>query len=523
MLVHRTIILTAAFACASPALAQDASATKPGTEAGAEKLRADLAQVISPQAFDKGYVTVEPDASGYRVTVAIDTTYSVASGSDDATKPADGAAEPLAFTADVTIPAWSFHISEQADGNWLVESKDPMSFSYGLAYGGRDSSIDYDLGAIDFSGVYSPALATFRSLSGTVGKTEMRQTDVSGEVTATTGPQTFDMTATEAGQGAVDFVYSQTVEDFSEHMDMAVDPTNPDQTVPIVLKAASLDAEGSGKALKSRAVLDVYSFVLAHAAKEDLQASQDELKDKLRALLPLWDTMDGTFAFNGMDVETPAGQFSVDKAYGRLVADGIETAGRYTYTLGAEGFATSSDQVPPWALSLIPSDLELALSLDDTDLDTPVRLAIEDFDLNRSSPLSEDAKAQIEALFRDTPPHVIIEPSRIVGQDYRISVSGEIGFSDATPQATVDVRAEGLDAVMTSLQQAGPDNQQAFQALGFVSMAKGFAETQQDGSVRWLIEAAPDGSVKLNGVMLKGPTAPADALPGEDVEDQLKN
>ncbi len=60
------------------------------------------------------------------------------------------------------------------------------------------------------------------------------------------------------------------------------------------IAVASGSQDGVIKGFKSKAVLDLTAWLVARPSKEQIIAGQAELKDKLRAVLPLWNNVSGT-------------------------------------------------------------------------------------------------------------------------------------------------------------------------------------------------------------------------------------
>ena len=78
-----------------------------------------------------------------------------------------------------------------------------------------------------------------------------------------------------------------------------------------------------------------------------------------------------------------------------------------------------------------------------------------------------------------------------------------VGVFDITVDAT------GFEKVTAALQAAAETDPQASQILQAAQMAQGLAKAQPDGRLVWEIDGKEDGSVSINGAMVK----PADPLP----------
>ncbi|RVA09597.1 hypothetical protein EN932_22165, partial [Mesorhizobium sp. M7A.F.Ca.US.002.01.1.1] len=65
------------------------------------------------------------------------------------------------------------------------------------------------------------------------------------------------------------------------------------------------------------------------------------------------------------------------------------------------------------------------------------------------------------------------------------------------------------------LQEAAKSEPEVAQYVPVALMAKGFGKTLPDGRLEWIVNAKADGSVTVNGVMLK----PADPAVDDSVDD----
>ncbi|SKA35173.1 hypothetical protein [Consotaella salsifontis] len=496
---------------ASPSLAQGAGAggIVPGTAAGADALRQELARFVGTSAFDAGFLRISPDEKGYRLTVNFSTDFNV---------PGEGAGDAPAV--DVSLKSYSVRIGQLSDGTWQVQGNDPMLLDWSIKVGGQETRVSYDVSPIVFSGIFSPEISTFSTLAGSADSTRVKQTGPEGDVTVSIGKQSFAMSASKAAGGGADFTMSQTGENLVERLDMMADPERPTERIPVDIKVATIDFNASAKALRSREILDLYALALPMLAEKNIGDHQEELREKLLALLPLWDEFRGEYSFNGIDVSTPAGTFAIDKALVDAKADGVEDDSAFSYSFAVEGIRTQSDLIPAWTQPFLPQKLNLALGLENVDLAAPARIAIENFQFDKTPPLSPGAEAAIAATFDGNLPVLKIAPSSITGPGYSVSMSGQIALDTKTPASDFDISATGLDAVSKQLQAAGADHPEALQTLGFVSFAKGFAKTQPDGSALWHVETKADGSVFINGTMMKAPTPPEDLSDPEADEQE---
>lgn len=88
-------------------------------------------------------------------------------------------------------------------------------------------------------------------------------------------------------------------------------------------------------------------------------------------------------------------------------------------------------------------------------------------------------------------------------------------FPGEKPEANVTVDVAGFDKIVEGLQEAAKSEPEVAQYVPVALMVKGFGKTLTDGRMEWVVNAKPDGSVIVNGVMLK----PADPAEDDSIDD----
>ncbi|MCE7026802.1 hypothetical protein [Jiella avicenniae] len=475
--------------------AQGDVSDKTGTSLGAAALTAALKDYLGPLPFKDGFVTIEPDPKGYRITLAAEGKFSTA-------LPGGGRAE-----TDVT--PYSVVVSQRSDGNWQVDGDGAMAVSYGIDANGAKVDTDYAMNGIRIAGIWAPEIRSFLTATGTVDDMQLTQAQPNGEVLATLGPMRFQSTGRPKPDGSVDYSLSQVVDGFTETFRTAADPAQPDKLIDVVFSAGSYTVTTEAADLQARSITDLVAFLMRKAADDTLRQSEAELKHLIGEAMPLWSRIAGNTSLEDVSVKTPFGTAAIGRFDVAVSGDGLVTDGTYRYRVATSGMNYDFPQIPDWAKPLIPNDLTMDVVGTGVDLETPARIIISRLDLSADQPLSDDAGREILASFEQKRPRLRLENVRLAARDYDVTVDGEITFDAATPETRFDIVASGLDAALKSLQDAGAKDPQALQGFAFGSMAKGFGRQLADGKTEWLIETAADGSVKINGVTIKGPDAPS--------------
>lgn len=495
----RFAIAAAILLAPAAAHAQGDEPDKAGTALGAAALTAALKDYLGPIPFRDGFVTIEPDPRGYRITLA-------AKGQFTTDLPGGARVE-------TNVTPYSLVASLRSDGNWDVTADGAMAVSYGIDINGGTVDTDYAINGLKFAGVYAPEIRSFLTASGTVDEMQLTQTQPEAEVTATFGPQRFETTSRPKPDGSVDYSLSQTVEGFTETIRTAIDPSRQGETIDVVFSAGSYTVTTDAEDLEARPITDLLAFLLKTAGEETLPQSEAELKRLIGEAMPLWKSIRGDTTLTDVAVKTPFGNAAIGRFDLSVSGDGIVTDGTYRYRIAAAGMDYDFPQIPAWAKPLIPRDMAMDIVGAGIDLDTPARILISRFDLSADQPISDEAGQEILATFESKRPEVRFENVRLTARDYDVTVDGRMTFEGDKPATRFDIVATGLDAALKTLQDAGAKDPQALQGFAFGSMAKGFGKQLDDGRTQWLIETAADGSVKINGATIKGPDAPASVAP----------
>jgi acylphosphatase len=99
--------------------------------------------------------------------------------------------------------------------------------------------------------------------------------------------------------------------------------------------------------------------------------------------------------------------------------------------------------------------------------------------------------------------------------DMEIAMEGEMTFAGIKPEANVTIDIAGYDRIVESLQAAAKSEPEAAQYVPVALAIKGFGKTLPDGRIEWVVNGKPDGSVTVNGVMVK----PADPVANDEGDD----
>jgi hypothetical protein len=458
-------------------------------ENGAAQVARDLARYVGQIAVDRRIVSVGVEGGAYRIAVDF--------------KALKDLISPMDPGAKLDLQPFSVLAKPLPDGTWDLASG---TFPQGsLEFDGPDGhqSMQWSITGGEFTGIYDPALAGFRSSTGSLSAMTLVTRDAKQEVHATFGAGTFAMAGVASPGGGTDFSLSEVLGDFVETVQVTDDSSG--MNFPVTLKAKNLAVSISAQGYRTRALLDLLAFVVANADEAKIRANQAEFKSRLAAILPVWNRIGGEYGFNGLLVSTPAGSFGADKFGIGFGVDGAVANGSLTYEMSAAGVRVPDQVIPPWTVPLLPTDMDLSVSGVGFHVDAMAKKLLDNLDLNKQPPIPDAIGDEIAAEFMANPPKIVISRSTVRNRDTEVAAEGEVVFIGTEPEATVTIEVSGYDKMIEKVQAAAKNEPEITQYMAVALAAKGFAKTLPDGRLQWNLQRKADGSVSVNGVVVKGP------------------
>ncbi|MER8529865.1 hypothetical protein [Mesorhizobium sp. M0814] len=484
--MNRVLPVVFVLALSAPAFGQTVD------EQGAKQLSQDLSRYVGKKAVDIGMMKVSVEGGAYKIAVDFKPVVDLL------------AKQQPSFRFDFT--PYVLLAKPRKDRLWDVSLDTSPKGSFDLAGPQIPQHFSISIANNKFSGVYDPGLAAFSSAAGSTAGMTMISRNPMQSVEATIGAGAGSMNATKSANGGIDFTYSQTMADFAE----AVRFDDPKHALKFsyTVKSPALSVNATGKGLKTKPLLDLLAFAVANEDEATLKANQAQLKSLLLAALPLWERIDGTYGFKDLAVESPVGYFGATELGTSFGSDGIAQNGTINYSITAAGLTIPRNVVPAWSAALLPTEIDLNFGGANIDLDSVTKKTIEAFDLNKNPPLPADFGDQIKADFMAKTPKFVIGHSTVKNGGIEIALEGEMMFPGAKPVANVTLDVTGYDRIVESLQTAAKTDPAAAQYFTGALAIKGFGKTLPDGRLEWVINTKADGSVTVNGAMLK----PADPV-----------
>ncbi|RWH75499.1 hypothetical protein [Mesorhizobium sp.] len=491
--MKRILPLAFVLALSAPALAQTVDSQ------GAKQLSDDLARYFGKQAFDKGVLKVSVEGDAYKIALDIKALVN---------------AVPEQKLLKFDMAPYALMVKPRPDGSWDVSSNFSQGASFEFDGPEGRQSMEFTIKDGKLTSVYDPALAAFTNATSSFAGMTMTSRDAKQQAEASTGAGTATVTAAKSANGGVDFTATQKVSNFVETIKVN-DPDNG-MSFPLTLKTPELSVDATGKGVRTKPLLDLLAFAVANEDEAKLKANQAELKSLMMAALPIWQRVDGNYGFKDFIVESPIGEFGAKQFSTAFGMDGVSQNGKVDYAIKASGLTIPHQTLPEWTLPLMPTEIDLNFGGANIDLDTMAKKAIEAFDLNKQPPLSDEFGKALVADFKAKNPKVVIGHSTVKNGDIEVALEGEMTFPGEKPDATLTVDVAGYDKIVDALKAGAKSDEQMAQAFPFALAVKGFGKTLPDGRLEWMINTKADGSVAVNGAMLKGPDEVQDNSAGQD-------
>lgn len=440
---------------------------------------------------EPGVVTVTPDGDAY--TIKLDPAPYFAKIKEPNVK---AFADPYVFKAE---PAGNGQWTVTGSGTWGFQVNADNKFQMTLRMGEQN-----------WSGTYDEALVAFTKSTATYSNIAMTQSmpDLSGNVTNIVyniQSITAETTATPADGGTVDSKSSMVMDNIST----STTTTSVDgQAAPpelammnYTMASPKLSYTTIGNGISYRPVMDLLAFLVARPDKQLIINDQAQLKEKLKAAVPIFKSMAGSANYDGLTVTTAMGQFELASAGGEVNMNGLVKDGFLQEKIGFTGFKMPAGLVPPWAEELVPSTFKVDFSLKGFDLEAPTQIVLNQLDLTLPELLPTGVENQLlPALLPTNAVTVDLGASEISNALYSLTYDGQItGGLAGMPTGKANVRLRGMDAIIGKLQAGGADPNVQQALAGLIGM-KGFGKTEADGTLLWAIDASAPGKILVNGL-----------------------
>ena len=412
------------------------------------------------------------------------------------------------LSASVTPVAWT--ITPEGSGKWRVDQDQPLSISAKVE---GQFDVKAQIGAITGTGVFDEALGTFASTSTEYRQIAIEQTVTEQNQTARTSYTVAALKAQSANTGTGGNVDGSSTMSYTGFRQTTSLPATADGSAPAMdftLSSPEGAQSVSYSGLRVQAVNDLVAWAIAHNSKQAAISGQAELKDKLRAALPVFGRISGESMMKEVNLNSIAGSFGVRQLAMAVDINGLVAEGRFREKLTFTGVRVPQELVPQWATGLVPENVTIDFNIAGFNLAAPAGMIIDRFDLAQDPPLPPDFDNELlSALLPGGTVTIGLGLSEILSALYHLTAEGSMTAGPvATPQGQGVVKLKGLDETMTALQTAPPE--MGMQEIApLLLLVKGLGKPGADDYLSWAIESTPEGSITVNGTditkMMGGP------------------
>lgn len=483
-----SIVVLALVGVAVPGLS--AVAAPLATQQEADRLRSVLERYVGrPAASEAPRLTVTPQGPDYRVTFDL----------QQMMRPL----EPFGVSMDPA--SQTFVLTPNDSGTWHVAGDAMPPLTVRL----KDQTIILKTSTYKYDATFDPKLGFFTGQTLTQDGATMDQEAPALVQHRRSGHSMITQKSVQTDGERESADYSYVVSDTTADMTMRPPPPKgagepappaiPQMQVSYALPKASLDLHLDR--LRSRSLLDLWAFFVAHPSRDALTAAQEDLRGLLRAALPMITGLKETGTAETLAVQTQVGEFKVGRLTSSFDVSDLAGAGKLAAAMSIDGLVLPNLSLPAWSVGLLPTAVDLRPTVTGLHVDEAARAAVEAFDLNKDG-LTPDQGRQIGKILIPGNGTFTLATSRITAPLLDLTFEGE-GVIGAAPSGRLSVKGTGLDKAIAALQAEAGKDPSAGQVLAQFVAAKALGKPDPDGSILWVIEASGNGPISVNGVPMQ--------------------
>ncbi|MGD1038859.1 MAG: hypothetical protein ABR878_17185 [Roseiarcus sp.] len=457
------------------------------TSDGAKAIEQGYVDFFTKAVVDQGIVSVATDGDDYVVVW-------------DLQKALDLAGSPKGA---LRIESFSYTLTPGDEGSWTVKADRFPSLAFDVP-----TDKGKVTGTLDFSGfrletAYDAAQTSFlRSLvaaDSLAAKFHVADAAQGADFDLLESGISVETSAKTSDSGAgVDVAVAQSVKSLSETI-VAAPPSGQGPPVNVTYSIGGVVGGATISGLRAREIGDFWKYLVAHIEDSDVPP---ELKPRLQATLPLWNSLQTNAEIHDLTLHAPKVDATLKTLGETIGLSGFTADGDAEVGVKIDELAFKSPLLPPWAEQLSPVSFHFDLRVADKGLDQVAKLALDDPSFGRKGELSPEAQDKISEVLLRGRPKVTLSPGRFTTPMLDLAFEGEASAESGAPSGHFTFSADGLDKTIALLEDAAktePDLQSA--ALG-VTFIKGLATTGADGRLVWKVDVTAAGEVTVNGAPL---------------------
>lgn len=405
-----------------------------------------------------------------------------------------------------TLSPLVMNMASLGGGKWKVDQDQPLELSFN-ADGAAEVSVK--VASLKGTGVFDEALGVFETASTDLTGISFKEVvTVEGEgttnVSYTLDAMHYEQAMQSDGSGGVNGTVKQTATGLKEIFNIPANPKSGTPPMDFVLTAPTSASDAKLTGYKAKPLLELLAFAVGHADKAAVAKDQAVLKDKLRAALPGWLTIEGSGTATDMKLQTMVGEFTIPKVDFEAEATGVVKEAKFREKIVVSDVATPPGLVPPWATDMVPHKVAFDFNVGGVDLASPAALLLDKADFSKDPPVPKELEPELLKLLMPNGTFSFgLGPSAIVNKIAELNLEGNMSVNPDAPPGEVPsftsmIGFKGFDAMVAALQKVPPE-MGAQQAVPALMMARGMAKNEADGSLSWKIESGPGGAILVNG------------------------
>ncbi len=459
----------------------------PATSEGARAIEQGYVDYFGNAVVDKGVVSVAPDGEDYVVAWDLQKAIDLAGAAKGALR----------------IERFSYTLTPTGEDAWTVKADRFPSLAFDVPTDNGKDTGTLDLSGFRLEVAYDAAQANFlRSLVAgdlLAGKFHVADADRGVDVDLAQSGISVETRAKTSDSGAgVDVAVGQSVKSASETI-VAPPPNGQGAPVKMTYDIGAVVGGAAISGLRAREIANLWKYVVAHIDDADAPA---ELKQRLRATLPLWNDLQTNAEIHDLTLRMPMGEATLKTLGETIGLSGFTADGAAEIGVKIDQLAFQSPLLPPWSEQLSPASFDFELRVVDKGLDEVARLVLDDPGFGGKGELSPETQDKISEVLIAGRPKLTLSPGRLTTPTLDLTFEGEASADTGAPSGHFTFGADGLDktiALIEDIAKTEPDLQPAVLGLTFL---KGLATTGADGRLVWKVEVTEAGEVSVNGTPL---------------------
>ncbi|MGV2128937.1 hypothetical protein ACQZ4Q_05255 [Agrobacterium vitis] len=420
--------------------------------------------------------------------------------------------EAIKFTKTMGINPVVSLIRPLDGGLWQIDQAGGIDVKGQTKEKGPKSNFLFSVDSYSMTGIYDPTITYLQS--GTYKTEDMRLRLQTGDSSTDIRLDAVNSTV----QGTKDGDNKITIASIGSYSNLVETIKGP-KADPVGVRVGSGESSVKIEGLAYGPLQKMIPILVRNWNKPPMdEADKNLLIQLFRSNFPLFKTMSQSVVYRDIQIETPQGPFTAKRFGIETMIDGISNGARFGFGLDLVEPQMVAGLVPAAYVPLIPQTSTIKVKVPTVNAADGINYLMDNVDYDPAHPLTPPQKSEISRrFFPDGIATIAYDGTRLTSSLYDVTVTGKTTFAltgNDKPLADVTVTARDFDKTIAYLQANAKQTPELGQTAFFLLMAKGFAQTQEDGQLLWHVETDRTGQIKVNGNAFSIPGAAPDPAPG---------